>query len=515
MRKLKKIKVLLGLPDNENLKDICDALKKKILNHGYEAEIAIKYSKIGVLKFLDNYKEYDRAIIQQHLEMSRPYSINELDELTDKFPRLNLIIIIKDEHDKTPFMQELFNSGIYNAVFDRDAYLNTLVALILNGRAKKETKQYYDLENLDSNQVLEDKLIVSQEQLESVLDYLQKSNEEELFNNYDFICSKYNEKQNIYIGSMLSEDLKKKLSDNHNFFKYHCIESNKNKTKQIIDKAIETKSNKVNKSKDTIKIIKEVKIASDYRIDNKETSLVIGIIGVEKGVGGTTTSVNLSYMLAANDYKTMLIDLDLINRDIYYYFCKDYTGCLSEINHVLDFSKIEQKVDENLVCISEYRDKELDIKEEDIINLINYGKQNYRATIIDINLDTLDQELVRSIIQVCDKIILVLDQRSTVLDRVEDNILPYQKFLQKTDLLINQYQNIKYFTDKYILNYFDKERFKIDFGYCFTVSSDRASEMKGLSVRQPGVSYSPILKKEYKQIIHNYYGNKLKKFKLF
>ncbi|WP_113675857.1 hypothetical protein [Vallitalea guaymasensis] len=513
---MKKEKILLGLPENNSLDKICDMITEIFLSRGMDVEITRKYSKLGILQFLEKNSEYRTLITQEHLEMSRPYDVKELDELTDKFSNLNIIIIISDEHYKTSFMQQLFNLNIYNAVFDKDAYIENLVNLAVTKRSKLNTKCYYGIDT--SNDIKQESVnyLVSQDQLDSIISYLSKSDIEDLYSNYEYIISKYDDKQNVYICSKLTDELKEKLKDNHNFKKYDVLVDNK-KIKLKPHKSSKSKeSTKKEQQKDIIKFIREVEVASsDTKSDSDRKKLVFGILGVEKGVGATNVSVNLSYTLAKKKINTSIIDLDLKDRDIYYHFNKNYEGCLSKLNQTKDFNNIGQIVGDNLVCFSEYWKQDLQIDKNNILNLISYAKRKYEATILDININTLPEETVRAILQQCDKILIVLDQQSNILDRVASNLNLYQAYIGPADLVINKYDNIKYFTEKYIMNYFKQENFFIEIGYCFTIANDNRM-IKALATREQAVELSQELKKDFNKIAETYYtSKKKKKFKFF
>lgn len=494
---MEKMKILLGLPASDQLKDIVEDLENDFRKRKRDVNITKQYSKIAITKALES-SQFDTLIVQEYLEKSRPYSANELDVLTDKFADLKVVIIVNDQHYGSDFLRSLFNSGIYTALFDKEAYIEKLTTLSIKGRSKADTKNYYGIEAGFFSHQEKNTDLISQQQLDSLIVYLR--NEEDISEAFEYLIGRHNDTQNVYICSRLPQDIRESLKDNHNFKRYIEV----TEPKIVSPKKDKNSKPEKGEKKDVIKIIKEVEVATQQYKEANHKNVVIGVVGVEKGVGATNVAVNMAYTLADNNHKACLIDLDFDNRDIYYHFNKNYKGCLAKLNEDIDFEEIGQWVHPNLLCFSEYKSENVEFNKDNLMNMISYGKRKYDAVVLDIHLDSKREELVKQILHQCDKILIVVDQQLNVLDRIPDSLKIYQAYLKPADLVINKYSNIKYFTEKYILNYFNQENFFIDIDHCFTIEPDYRI-LQALALRKPGVTQSSTIKKDIEHLVNTYF----------
>lgn len=336
--------VLLGFRYSEGL----EKTKKKILEeyskNGIQVELAEKYTKLGVMNFLETNSEHTDLILMEHIELRSPVNIDYLDELTDRFNDLNIILILSDEHYKTAFIKNIYNNGLYNCIFEKDATIENIVNLTINKRTKRQAKDYYGITD-DSIEEKEYNHVVSDEQLFSVLSYLEKCkiNSEELSAAYDYICSRYTEKQNVYIVSKFTPELKELLSENINFKKYNeilhlgenkappqDIESDKKAAptffttpKIVIKKEPETKIQI--KNTEIVRTVKKVRHAVVERVHIQKEFLVpsdykktVGIISSTKA-GNSFLTACLACEFENRKLPVAVVDLKE-NRGLYYFF---------------------------------------------------------------------------------------------------------------------------------------------------------------------------------------------------
>jgi len=246
------------------------------------------------------------------------------------------------------------------------------------------------------------------------------------------------------------------------------------------------------------------KVPSDYK-------KVIVIISPES-TGKTTIAVNLAYLFSKEKIKTTLIDCDFENKDIYFNFNKDYSGCMSKVNdheRILDYG---QSMNEYLKVFSEHRDIEIEASAYDMVKLVSASKKESQVVILDIGKD-IDSELTKDILEMADNVVIVVDQRVNVINRLPQKLYPISKFLNcEVDLIINKYENLKYLNEKSILNFFNDieideyAKFNIEINKVHTVRNDNLAVLEGLMSRMPAVEVEDNkFSEDFKKIVNSYY----------
>ncbi|WP_459195631.1 hypothetical protein [Wukongibacter baidiensis] len=304
------LNILIGFRYTERFdeirKNIIDSFQRK----GQSIQLAEKYNKFGITKFLSENKNYSVLILQEHIEMGTPLTIEYLDKLTDEFPNLNVIVILDNKHYKSQLIKQIFNLRIYNCIFEKDAEIEDIVKLVLKGRTKKEAKFYYGINDIDDDLNHEDiNNILSKVEMDSIIEYLMNSSEDELFNNYEYITQKYDEKQNIYIIMNLPNDLKEKLSDNDKYIFYFAIKNSYMSSQEADDEDVS--HSKVSSRKE--KILLKEKIVYRTPKSAKLKHVTIGVGGISNASGTTHTALGIGMFLHRNKNKVAVVDMSQSN----------------------------------------------------------------------------------------------------------------------------------------------------------------------------------------------------------
>lgn len=137
------MKVLFGVFQNNDKTFENKVLNKYIENGGEEFQYNSEFYLQGIKEELKN--SYDFLIVNEELEKDNPITIQYLDEVTDKYPELK-IILLANEHKNDMFLKQVFNLGIYNVLYIENADVNNIVELLFRSRTKAEAKSYIDLE---------------------------------------------------------------------------------------------------------------------------------------------------------------------------------------------------------------------------------------------------------------------------------------------------------------------------------------------------------------------------------
>lgn len=322
---LTKLKVLLGFPQIDEMTEvskIAEDIMKAFSSRGYSAEIVQKFYLPGIELLLSK-EDFDCLILQEHIEYKNPISPEYLDKLTLEHPSVeNIICIIDDKHERTSYVKKLYDYGIYNAVFDKDADINYIVERCLRKRTKKEAFDYYGLHYLEEKEDVYNNAIPSNI-LERIIKYLNKVNDKELQDAYDNIVKKYNEKQNIYIVKNLPEDLGERLKNNINYKKFKKILDensieNDNKFKINIDLP------DINISKNNKKVVKEKVIVKKEVVYKTPTDYkkMCAFISPES-TGKTEIASNVALSAAKMGKTVALLDLDFEKYGTIYNFNAD------------------------------------------------------------------------------------------------------------------------------------------------------------------------------------------------
>lgn len=142
---MKVKKVICGFTDRET-KEIEIELREAAEKRKIELELVHRYRKEGIIEYVKEHPEYQTVILQEVLQRSSPYSAEDLIKITDD-RHVNVIVSLNPNHRGTDYMEKLYSAGIYNAIFECDAYAETIIDLVTQGRTRKEARKYYGISN--------------------------------------------------------------------------------------------------------------------------------------------------------------------------------------------------------------------------------------------------------------------------------------------------------------------------------------------------------------------------------
>nr|WP_243414699.1 hypothetical protein [Sporosalibacterium faouarense] len=343
--------------------------------------------------------------------------------------------------------------------------------------------------------------------MSSIIEYLYSSKDyKDLSSRYNLISKNYDESKNINIIARLPKELKNKLHGNKRY------EIFRNKLEKAEENHIDIKSDKLEENKTRIitkqRIIKKEVIKHVYNLP-KDYKKVISVFGFES-VGKTTIASNLAYLLSENKVRTTLIDTDTEKKDVYYHFDKEYVDCLSKLNTSKECMDLGQVLNEYLTVFSEHKDRNVELSQEKLMNLINSSKKSSDIVIIDLS-DKLKQETISTLLNFSDNILFISSQNMNSLYRTLDYISNYKDELDSIELVINRFvQGVKYLDSKSIrkhfFNSFKENPQQINVNNVFQIADDRKSIINGLALRKPAISISNNnIREDIKQIAEYYY----------
>ena len=267
------------------------------------------------------------------------------------------------------------------------------------------------------------------------------------------------------------------------------------------------------------RVIRETQIESVYQLpsDYKKTIVVMS----PESCGKTTLAVNMAWYYAQRGIKTTLIDTDLKKKDIYYHFPIDTAECLSKVSQTEDVTRLGISVDKNLKVYTEHKDVQVSLELYDLVKLITASKRVSQVVIVDLDY-TLDQEMIKNVLEIADNILVVVDQKVTTLNRVPEELYTYRNQLQTIDLVVNRFYNIRHLEKERVAEFFrgieiyNGKTFDIRTNRVFTVSDDAKSVLQGLAERTPSIEIRDnILEADISDICDYYYQGEKKKRGLF
>jgi len=298
--------ILFGLNNSSDRKFENAILNIYTQELGKEFTYDSEYYLQGINKNLSD-NHYDLLILREDLEgIANPVTVEFMDKITDKHPQLRIILIIENEHEKDNYVKRLFNLGIYDILYKEDAAIEEIVELIETPRSKMKAKIYLDIDEIQDLSRENNLEEMPDEELEQILLHLNQATQDTISEIFDEINRQYNDKQMLFLFTLLPLEVIKMLSEtgNSNFEKLHkkwmIIEGKYN---HIDDEEKETTTKEKIKTKVVTKVEKQYihSIPKDY---NK----IAAFIGNRKV--GTTTIVDL----VANEFsrkgkKVVVLDL--------------------------------------------------------------------------------------------------------------------------------------------------------------------------------------------------------------
>ncbi|MBO8160666.1 MAG: hypothetical protein H0Z24_03435 [Thermosipho sp. (in: Bacteria)] len=507
--------ILFGLNQSADKRVENEILKEYKKSTGEEFLFDSEYYLEGIRVALDK-KKYDVLILREDLEGSKQISISYLDEITDKFPNLRVILLVQNENQKTDYIKRLFSIGIYDVLFAEDASLTNVVELIKKGRTKIEAKIYYDLLDADDVEVYDDSDDVEEipeEQLERILSQLAKAPKEELPALFNEIAAEYNSKQTIFLISLLSEEVTEALLESEdekfkNFYAQWEALNRKQYEKELAEKERLEKEKKqvINTPR------QQVVFPADYR-------KVIGIFS-PYSAGKTTIACAVAQALSKQKIKTVLIDLDYTKNDMYHYFrvdqsdvfkiqklCEqmDTTGRPEE-----DISEYAIKINRFLYMYSTHTSVPYELTPH-VIRAIIKQNRNANVIILDFARD-LKEATLNLALEECDEKLLVIEKTSSVLNGISYRLQNIEKHnLEDLTLVVNKEVKVKNLSDQKLTSYLKEINYQqydianIDFKHVCYIRENYHAIVNSLARQEPIIGVNAEFDRDIHELISTIY----------
>ncbi len=184
----------------------------------------------AIIKELQNDKTYDAIVIGEDLEPVAnnnyeaidKFLIEKLDRISDEASKptgedIPIIFICAERRTKSSqLLLRLFSMSIYDALVGNDRSVNKVCALINKPRSKKEAKRYYQIETDQAEYEAENEELVSEDQIQNILNYYKKigTNERKCVEAFDSIAKQYDDTQLRIIVKFLPMQVKAILEIN-------------------------------------------------------------------------------------------------------------------------------------------------------------------------------------------------------------------------------------------------------------------------------------------------------------
>ncbi|SKC86884.1 P-loop NTPase family protein [Maledivibacter halophilus] len=238
------------------------------------------------------------------------------------------------------------------------------------------------------------------------------------------------------------------------------------------------------------KVIYTAALPMDYR-------KIIGVFS-PYSVGKTTISASLALATSNSNIKTLLVDLDLYKKDLYYHFVIEdgvdsfkFKKLVIDVNESrdIDLNDYVIKINRNLDILTAHRDINIDIDKGIIRSLIRKSK-DYNIVIFDIGAN-LSIDLKNYILEECDEKLLITDKNLTSLNGIPYKLKNINRDnLAGVNLVINKNIKLRVFDDNETLEYFknisfgNTDKFDINFSSVYKVKYAAKTILEGLLKRR-------------------------------
>lgn len=292
--------ILFGLNSSSNRQIEESILNEYKQRHKEGFNYNSEYCLVDIEKELSK-NTYEILILREFIEGSiNPVSIDYIDRITDKYPNTRIIFIMENEHENNSYIKSLFNLGIYDLIYKEDADIKSIIESIKYPRNKMSAKiyldLYYDVEQINDRESLEE---IPTEELEVILSNLNNSSKENISSTFNEIDRQYNEKQMLFLMTLVSQEIVDILLDanNKNATYYY------NKIRNLLSSQ-ENRESEIEKESNT----KTVTIKKVEYITAQQTKKKVGVAGVATGCGTTHTAIGIASYLASRKKKVAIVD---------------------------------------------------------------------------------------------------------------------------------------------------------------------------------------------------------------
>lgn len=135
--------LILGVPDGDQIKQYFE--EHLLKENKLRISILPKHLKEGVYTAVQNNDSVEYVIIHYSLESTKPFTVNELSRIKAFNSAAKIIMILPGTLKGSPYITELYEKGFYLGLFEEDANISKISNLMVNGRSKEETEQYYSI----------------------------------------------------------------------------------------------------------------------------------------------------------------------------------------------------------------------------------------------------------------------------------------------------------------------------------------------------------------------------------
>lgn len=283
---------------------------------GMSAEYSKEYDVEGIKKTLLT-KHYDVVLLNEELERDSTLTTSFIDELTDKYPRLRIILLVASHHEKDAYVKRLFNIGVYDLLYAHDISIDNIIMLMKEPRAKVDAKDYLELDEIEDAFVEDELTIIPDDQLYNILSYFENTEPDKMVSVYEHIYGQYNESQMIYLYRRLPEDIKDQLRGSELFDEIELIagsliEYRGDVSGEIGEEVVEEKK-RIKTPNINLNInLPSVKFSSNENSvkDKLIGSVFIGIANSSRGAGATYVSIALANYLKSIGHSVAVIEMN-------------------------------------------------------------------------------------------------------------------------------------------------------------------------------------------------------------
>lgn len=277
------MKLIAIMPNAEGVDEIIKAIGDKL---GKEISLRTNYTQAKKAV-----SEYDVVIVHQNVT-SVPLTAFDFEQIQDSCKTGIVIPLINDEQGND-LSQRLFQSGIYNAIYQKDSTTENIINVINNHRTRAEAKEYYGIGSSDINVVSEH--ILSDVQVKRAIDFIRASSDIE--EGFKDSISNLSNPQKLYLIQQLPDDIKETLKESEVYVSYERMITGNSFPKQVIIEQTVTKETLVEKTQ----VIEK---------HNKKRQLFTVM-------GNSELCAELAYMTAKNTTEDVLIiDIEAIVPEI-------------------------------------------------------------------------------------------------------------------------------------------------------------------------------------------------------
>ena len=106
--------------------------------------IVSRYMKAGIIKYVTEH-EYDIIILEDCLQVSSPYTEEDIIHLMDIAKVDKQVIMLLSDNHKSNFMKALYMSRIYETLYTEDTLHKNILNFLMHKSTREQFGEYYGL----------------------------------------------------------------------------------------------------------------------------------------------------------------------------------------------------------------------------------------------------------------------------------------------------------------------------------------------------------------------------------